>query len=326
MTSAMLEPQQSRTAASVAPGRRWLLAGFLFVAAVRLGLYAWANESASFITDFDLLYHSARNLTHGVNPYYAVPEHLRYPLFYPLPAVLLAVPFSLLPMVWARPVWDIAIGWFFTYALWTRGRYALLALVSGAYLYAMRGGQTTPLMVAASLIPILGFLFTVKPNIGLALWLSRPSSKAVIGGALVLLLTLIVLPSWPLDWVRALQENSSHIRPPVMRPFGWLLLLAAFRWRTPEGRLLVGLALIPQSSLPYELVPLALIPANAVEMVIFAMGSWVAVAARVGFFWGMGITSLIPLVAAIWPIQLVSVYLPMLWLVLRRQSEEAMGQ
>jgi hypothetical protein len=301
-------------------GRSWLILAFLFVLLARLGFFVWSSESAEFITDFDLLYHSAVSLTHGVNPYHAVPEQIRYPLFYPLPAILLAVPFSLLPFVIARPVWDIAIGWLFAYALWKRGRYALLALISGAYIFAMRGGQATPLLVAASLIPSLGFLLTVKPNMGLALWLSRPSRKAVIGSAAVLLVSLAVLPSWPLDWFTALQERNDHLQPPVLRPFGWLLLLAAFRWRTPEGRLLVASALIPQTSLPYELVPLALIPANAVEMGIFALGSWVAFAARVGLFWQLGITSLTPLVAAIWPIQFVCVYLPMLYLVLRRSS------
>ena len=313
-----IEPIGTASDSVEKPGKLWLILALLFVVLARLGFFIWSGESAAFITDFDLLYHSAVSLRHGVNPYQAVPEQILYPLFYPLPAVLLAVPFSLLPFVLARPVWDIAVGWFFAYALWKRGRYALLALISGAYIFAMRGGQATPLLVAASLIPSLGFLLTIKPNMGLALWLSRPSRNAVIGGAVVLLVSLAVLPSWPFDWFTALQDRNEHLQPPVLRPFGWLLLLAAFRWRTPEGRLLVALALIPQTSLPYELVALALIPGNAVEMVIFAVGSWVAYAARVGVFWDMGVTSLTPLVAAIWPIQFVCVYLPMLYLVLRR--------
>ena len=315
-----IEPIGTASDSVKKPGKLWLILALLFVILARLGFFIWSGESAAFITDFDLLYHSAVSLRDGVNPYQAVPEQILYPLFYPLPAVLLAVPFSLLPFVVARPVWDIAVGWLLAYALWKRGRYALLALISGAYIFAMRAGQATPLLVAASLIPSLGFLLTIKPNMGLALWLSRPSRNAVIGGSVVLLVSLAVLPSWPLDWFTALQDRNEHLQPPVLRPFGWLLLLAAFRWRTPEGRLLVALTLIPQTSLPYELVALALIPGNAVEMIIFAVGSWVAYAARVGVFWEMSITSLTPLVAAIWPIQFVCVYLPMLYLVLRRSN------
>jgi hypothetical protein len=59
----------------------------------------------------------------------------------------------------------ILVGWLFGYALWKhRGSFALLALVSGAYLAALASGQVTPLLVAASLIPALGFLLALLFN------------------------------------------------------------------------------------------------------------------------------------------------------------------
>jgi hypothetical protein len=299
------------------PRRRIYLAGaLLFVAALRVGLYVLAHETTAFTTDFDLLYHSAVTLADGTNPYRSTPDHLRYPLFYPLPAVLVAMPFTALPIALARPAFDIAVGWIFAYALWRQASYALLALFSGAYIFAMRAGQTTPLVVAASLIPALGFLLTVKPNTGLACWIARPSRPAVIGGVGLLALTLVLLPSWPLDWWAAIQDQSQHIRPPILRPFGWLLLLAAFRWRTSGGQLLLALAIIPQNILPHELVPLVLIPGNAVEMAVYVVGSWVAVALTSGA--QEQATSLTGLVAEVWPVLLLSVYVPMLYLVLRR--------
>lgn len=152
-------------------------------------------------------------LTDGTNPYRSTPDHLRYPLFYPLPAVLVAMPFTALPNALARPAFDIAVGWIFAYALWRQAPYALLALSSGAYIFAMRAGQTTPLVVASSLIPALGFLLTVKPNTGLACWIARPSRHAVMGGVGLLALTVVLLPSWPLDWWAAIQDESQHIRP-----------------------------------------------------------------------------------------------------------------
>jgi hypothetical protein len=297
----------------------WLALGMLLVMLLRIGLYLWAGESTAFTTDFDLLYYGAVSLTHGENPYLAIHEYLSYPLFYPLPAVLLGIPFTLLPIALARPVWDIAVGCAFGYALWrVRGPYALLALLSGAYLFAMRNGQATPLLVAASLFPAWGFLLTVKPNTGLALWCARPSRAAVIGSILVLLVSVIILPSWPLDWWAAIHQRSTHIMPPLLRPFGFLLLLAALRWRTPEGRLVLALAVIPQHTLPHELVPLALIPANIVEMAIYATGSWLTLIVTAA---GEDrATSLSGLVSDAWPTLLVCVYLPMLWLVLRRRQ------
>ena len=299
------------------PDRRIYLAGaLLFILAVRVALYLLAQETTEFTTDFDLLYHSAVTLTDGTNPYRSTPTHLKYPLFYPLPAVLVAVPFTALPITLARPAFDIAVGWFFAYALWRHAPYTLLAVLSGAYIFAMRAGQTTPLVVASSLIPVLGFLLTVKPNTGLACWIAHPSRAAVIGGLALFALTLVLLPSWPLDWWAAIQQRSQHIRSPMLRPFGWVLLLAALRWRTPGGRLLLASAIIPQNTLPHELLPLVLIPGNAVEMAVFVVGSWIAVA-----FTSVGqehASSLPGLVTEVWPLLLLSVYLPALFMVLRR--------
>jgi hypothetical protein len=301
------------------PDRRIYLAlALLFILVARVALYLLAHETTAFTTDFDLLYHSAVTLTDGTNPYRSTPSHLKYPLFYPLPAVLVAVPFTALPITLARPVFDIAVGWIFAYGLWRQAPYALLAVLSGAYIFAMRAGQTTPLVVAASLIPVLGFLLTVKPNTGLACWIARPSRPAVIGGLVLFALTLVLVPSWPLDWWASIQQQSGHIRSPILRPFGWVLLLAALRWRSSEGRLLLALAIIPQNTLPHELLPLVLIPRNAVEMAVFGVGSWIAVA-----FTSVGqehATSLPGLVTSVWPVLLLSVYLPALFMVLRRKE------
>ena len=263
-------------------------------------------------TDFDLLYSSASLLVRGENPY---PATLHW-FPYPLPAVLLAVPFTWLPLALARPVFDILVGWAFVFALWKhRGLYALLALASGTYLFSMANGQTTPLMVAASLIPVLGFLLAAKPNTSVALWISQPSWLAVLGVILAVGLSLAVLPSWPADWWMALPGDKAQLAPPILRPFGFLLLLAAVRWRTPEGRLILAIAFLPQTTLPYELVPLALVPRDRVEMMVYVIGSWIAVAAadRLGVDQGVAQWA-----ATGWPVTLAAVYAPMLYLVLRR--------
>ena len=283
----------------------------------RLALYATHPE---FVTDFDILYHAAVHFLRGENPYPITHQWSYYPLYYPFPAVVLAIPFSILPLEPARAAFDIVVGSAFAYALWRyRGAYALLAVGSGAYLFAMRNGQMTPLMVAAALIPTLSFLLVLKPNTGLALWAWRPRRRAVLGGLVILAFSVAVLPSWPLEWWRAVQVRNEHLLPPLLRPFGFLLLLAVLRWRTPEGRLLLASAIIPQNVLPHELVPLALIPANVVEMGIYMAGSWLTLFFA-GQAWGIPDFTVPGLNAASWPAMLLAVYLPMLYLVLKKPN------
>jgi hypothetical protein len=295
----------------------FLVLALAFVLGCRFLLYVWMPDRTS---DFDFLYDAAARLVRGENPYPLAT--LSFP--YPLPAVLLAVPFTAIPLGLARPIFDVLVGWAFVYALWRyRGPYALLALVSGAYLFAMGNGQTTPLMVAASLVPALGFLLAVKPNTSAPLLIARPSWMAVLGVSLFLVLSLVVLPSWPRDWWMTLPLDNRELVPPVLRPFGFVLLLAALRWRLPEGRLILASALVPQTTLPYELVSLALIPANRLEMVIYVAGSWIALAA--------GDLLHLSYSLAGWtvtgsPVTLCAVYLPMLYLVLRRPSSRSGGR
>lgn len=284
-----------------------------FVLVCRIILYAfWSTPGG----DFDLLYASAGRLLRGETLYPLGSQWLPYPP----PAVLLVLPFTAIPLELARPVFDVLIGWVFVYALWKyRGQSALLAVLSGAYLFALVHGQTTPLMVAASLVPALGFLLAVRPNTSVALWVAQPSRKALFGMVGFLALTLVVVPSWPREWWMAMPVDYTPWMPPIFRPFGALLLIAALRWNLPEGRLVLATALLPQSALPYELVALALIPASGWEMAIYLAGTWIAVADAAGalqLLGGAGWTM------TGWPVTLCAVYLPMLFLVLRRPGSK----
>jgi hypothetical protein len=303
-------PHASKTELPLLTGRRLLL--LLALASVlgfRLWLYFSAPDQPS---DFDFLYAAAARLISGQNPY--PPGTTWFP--YPLPAVLLAVSFTTIPLQLARVVFDVLAGWALAFALWRyRGPYALGALLSGAYVFAVAHGQTTPLVVAAILVPALGFLLAVRPNTSAALWIARPSWTAIAAAAAFLLLSLAVAPSWPRDWWMALPQDVSQLKPPIMRPFGFILLLAAFRWRSPEGRLILALAFVPQSTLPYELLALALVPTNLIEMAIYAAGCWITVAAaeRLNVAQGLGEWTI-----AGWPLTVCAVYVPMLYLTLRR--------
>jgi hypothetical protein len=310
-TAVTATTKSARTKPSAAgPGVPALIAALAFVVGCRLLLYGWMPDRSS---DFDFLYHAASRLLAGENPYPTATQWFPYPL----PAVLLAVPFTAISLSLARPIFDVLVGGAFVYALWRyRGTYALLGVASGAYLLAMWNGQTTPLMVAAALVPALGFLLAVRPNSAAALWIAWPSLRSLLAASLVLALSLLVLPSWPWDWWLALPSDHAPLMPPILRPFGFILLLSALRWRLPEGRLILAITFIPQTTLPYELVPLVLIPANRLEMGIYVVGTWIAAAAAQGFHLS---ESMARGTAAGWPVMLGAVYLPMLYLVLRRK-------
>ena len=307
----MVKPAPAKST-TINPALLVLFLALLLVVACRLLLYSWLPGQSS---DFDLLYRAAASLVGGDSAYPTAAQSFPYPL----PAVLLAVPFSFLPLALARPLFDILVGWAFAYGLWKlRGPNGLLALASGAYLFAMASSQTTPLMVAAILLPPLGFLLAVRPNISAALWIARPSWLALPGALVFLGLSLAIYPSWLREWWMALPADTAFLAPPILRPMGFLLLLAAIKWRTPEARLLLGMAFIPQTTLPYELVALALIPANRLEMAVYVVGSWMAVLASNHMQlaeWG----------SSGWPISLCTVYAPMLYLVLRRPAKGKKG-
>jgi hypothetical protein len=297
----------------------WLTLALVCVVGARLTLLFLRPEHS---TDFDHLYQAAGRLLGGENPY--PPGGVWSPLFYPLPAVLFSLPFTVLPLPIARAAVDILVGVAFAFALWKgRGPYALLAMLSGSYIAALYWGQTTPLVVAASLFPALGFLLAVKLNMGTALWLARPSRLAALGAAGFLLLSFLVFPSWPREWVRSILQQNQDLVPLIFRPFGFLLLLAAIRLRTAEGRLLFALALIPQNAMPFELLPLALIPSNAKEMGVYVVGTLLTLAPMAhGLDQGLSPAAM---EAANWPWMLVAVYLPMLGIVLRRGRADKVG-
>lgn len=308
-------------------GRQSSLLLALVVGTLGAGVCAWSAAHAAPGTagDFDHLWVAARAFLESRDPYQAVRDWgWRWPVYYPFPAIAVVAWVVWLPLEWARALFaGIGAGWA-TYALARRGRWALWLLLAPPFANAVVVGQWSPYFFALALTPTLQGFYCLKPSVGAALWLMRPSWRVVVAGAVITAVTVLYVPWWPAEWWAAAQQAraaGTHV-PPVALTGGVLLLLAALRWRRPEARLLLGLALIPHSMLLYETLLLAHIVQTKREAQLFALCT---AAAELGVRWVLTPEQIAAggpvFFAAVRPVYLALVYLPLLMLVLRRPNE-----
>jgi hypothetical protein len=268
------------------------------------------------VSDWDQCWLAGRALFQGGSPYAAVNTNTSpWPLIYPLPAVLVSLPFALAPLPLARALFAGVNSGLLAYALSPRWM-TLLPFISGAYAWALFAVQWVPLLVAGVLLPWLAFLLIVKPTTGLALGIGWPSRWALIGAVVLLAVSFAVDPGWLVHWRAGVGSNIVYHVPPIRRPFGWLLLLALLRWRRPEGRFLAASALIPQAAMPSDLLALLLIPQTFGERAIFVAGTQLLA------LYGISVHEVSPSLFAqkLWPMMLILGYLPALVMVLRRKG------
>jgi hypothetical protein len=303
------------------PNKRATLLLALVCATLIAGIY-WASRPGA--TDFDYFWTAAAALVRGQDPYRAVAESgMGYPLYYPLPAVLVLAPLGLLPLGVARIVFAWAGTFTLSLAAFRYGRGLPAVLFSASFLSALMQGQWSPLLTPGAVIPWLGALWVVKPSIGAALAVGYPSRRAAIGAGALVLASLAAMPSWPAAWLHSLQATNHLIL--ALQPGGALLLLALVRWRVPEARLLAAFACVPQTPALYETVPLFLIPRSRWGGYLLAALSLAAtVYMRRMTPLGPGMRIEVNLVQR-WPIMFWSMYLPALIMVLLPAFEKRLG-
>jgi len=232
-------------------------------AAFHLWLHRMIPERRS---DFDQVWFAARSLLAGRDPYTLIGPGRAFrqpwPFYYPLPAAVVAVPVAWLPVEWARAIIAALCGGIFAYAVVGAGRAPSFALVSAPFGVAIANGQFAPLIAAGALLPMVGGIASVKPNIGLVALAGARTWTALIPAliiaALLCAISFAVQPSWFASWVEA-TTAAPHFAPYIVRPFGVLLVLALVRWRRPDARALLASAIVPGTPSIYDaLVPLAL--------------------------------------------------------------------
>jgi hypothetical protein len=240
--------------------------------------------------DFDQVWYAARALFTGRNPYAEIGPGLAFDwnayFYYPLNAPLATAPLALLPRSAAGVLFAALASAAFVWAATRRSLAPALVITSASAAFAAEAVQWSPLLGAAVGIPVLGIFLSAKPTIVLAVFLARPTRWAVIAGLALAGIGLVILPTWPQEWLSAIRHTSlltaggTPYLAPITAPGGWFTLLLLARWRRPEARLVLALACVPQTPLLYETVPLFLVPQTIVQGGVLWLGSWLVALAQ----------------------------------------------
>ena len=220
------------------------------------------NQGAA---DFTWALRLAGSLLARANPYNTYLEQ------YPLTAAFFALPF-------VRMAPDRAAGLFFgissgllAFGLSRDGYHRLLVFLAYPYWAAMLTAQWAPLIMASAFFPVLLPATMAKPQVGLPVFLTYSTRRGVLLCLAVGLLSLVVMPKWPLLWFHQMGYYQ-HFIPVVVLP-GPLILLAAFWYRDRDARLLLISGFMPQRWF-FDSLILWLIPKSRKEILVTVLLSW----------------------------------------------------
>ena len=236
--------------------------------------------------DFGHVWRAAGHLTERRNPYDAMPPGPRYfvdgPFLYPLPAAVLAVPLARLNAAQASAVFFGVSTALLAFGMTAQGWWRLAAVLSPPYVLALLAANWSPLMLGAATLPWLGWLVVAKPNLGLIVFAAWPRWATAVGALALIAVSVLLFPSWPLDWLAHVRAQTIPHEPVVRWPLGAIALAGLLRWRTPEGRLLAVFAVVPVSAFPYDFLLLWLIPRTIRQMTALTACAWIAAPVIIG--------------------------------------------
>jgi hypothetical protein len=208
---------------------------------------------------------AARYLLERKNPYDTSLQQ------YPMTAAFFGLPF-----LWLKP--EVAGAAFYgasssllAFGLTRHGYHRLLVFLAYPYWAGLLAVQWSPLIAASAFFPVLLPATLVKPQIGLPVALTHLTRRGVIACAVLIAVSLILMPRWPLLWAGQFGYYD-HFFPLLVLP-GPLLLLALWRYRDRDAILLFLSALMPQRWF-FDSFTLWLIPKTRREILYTAFVSW----------------------------------------------------
>lgn len=252
----------------------WVALAIAIVAGLSVFLFLSRPDAQS---DFFHYWSAARTLVSGGDPYTVIAVGPANPggdpTLYPLPALLFLVPVAGLALPVAGALFFGVSCGLAAWGVARTGADRLPLFLSAPFLLALSLGQWSPLLIAATLSPWMGVFVAAKPNVGLASFAASPSWKTVGACTILLVVSLIVMPAWPMEWLANISNRGEKFSP-LLRPGGFLLLASLVAWRRPEGRLLAVMAVVPQALFFYDQLLLWLIPRTLRQSLLLSFWSY----------------------------------------------------
>jgi len=237
--------------------------------------------------DFAFVWRGARVLAVGMDPYQTLRPDAEYgaggPLVYPPVTVIAALPLTVTNPFTSSAVFFGLSAAVLAFALSGFGWWRLWTLASPPMVCATVAVNFPPLLAASALLPALGWLAVIKPNLGVIAFAYRPRWSTALAGIGLLALSFWVLPDWPAGWWH--QMTAQHVsvhHPPILYAPGSVALLGLLRWRTPEGRALAAYGLVPTGLFPYDALMLWLCVRTRTELAVLTACAWVVAPAALG--------------------------------------------
>jgi hypothetical protein len=231
------------------------------------GTFCWflLKHLHQYAGDFHWALHLAERLIARQNPYDTPLEQ------YPLPSAFVALPFLRLPPEVAAGLFCGISSALLAFGLTREGYGRLRVFLAFPFWAGVLTAQWPAIIAASAFFPILLPVTMMKPQVGLPVFLTRLSRRGLLACLFVAGLSLVVLPQWPLLWLRQ-THYYDHFIPLFVFP-GPLLILALLRYRDRDAWLLLLAALMPQRWF-FDSFTLWLIPKSRREIVLTASISW----------------------------------------------------
>lgn len=280
-------------------------------------------DPISFGYDFTFPWRAARALLAHRDPYTTIVPVGQFPFDnyfkYPLPAAILALPVAWMSGAAAAAVFGGASAALLAWGLTKDGWHRLWILVSAPFAITLESGQWSTLLMAGALVAPISWVAVCKPTVGLAVFAYRPNWWAVLGSMILLLASFVILPSWLGGWMSSVRADPAHKYITLVSVTGGpLVLLALLRWRRPEARYLLALAIVPQILTFYTaFLPMLVAETKRESQTMAILGS----AAWLGWTWQLGNGSeekYAPVLAGYWILGLLCV--PALIMIMRRPN------
>ena len=215
------------------------------------------------------------------NPYHVIFPTGSYPfthyLFYPLTCAFIGIPFLPFNDYLAGAIFFGISSSLLAFAL-SKEYWRLLIFLSAPFYVALFTAQWSPLMAVGAFLPGFHILASCKPNLGFLSFVYNPSRKGVIYALILILISVIILPIWPFDWLDVMLTKMPSHPFPFMVGLAPILVISIFFLKSKEGRLLFASTILPQAFFFYDQFILLLVSKNIKELLLQVVFSWV------GFF------------------------------------------